>query len=85
MEVGPWLIAELDLETVLDRLLETAREVAGAAYAALGVLDSDRRELERFITRGLSEQAERAISPRPRGSGILGLLITDPRRCDFRT
>jgi signal transduction histidine kinase len=79
MEVGPWLIAELDLETVLDRLLETAREVTGAAYAALGVLDADRRELERFLTRGLSEQAERAIGPRPRGSGILGLLITDPQ------
>jgi signal transduction histidine kinase len=79
MEVGPWLIAELDLETVLDRLLETAREVTGAAYAALGVLDADRRELERFVTRGLSERAERAIGPRPRGSGILGLLITDPQ------
>ena len=79
MEVGPWLIAELDLETVLDRLLETAREVTGARYAALGVLDADRRELERFLTRGLTDEQERAIGPRPRGSGILGLLITDPQ------
>jgi signal transduction histidine kinase len=79
MEVGPWLISELDLETVLDRLLETAREVTGARYAALGVLDADRRELERFITRGLTEAAELEIGARPRGSGILGLLITDPQ------
>ena len=79
MEVGPWLISELDLETVLDRLLETAREVTGARYAALGVLDADRRELERFLTRGLSDQAEQAIGARPRGRGILGLLITDPQ------
>jgi len=79
MEVGPWLISQLDLETVLDRLLETAREVTGARYAALGVLDAERRELERFLTRGLTEQEELAIGARPRGSGILGLLITDPQ------
>jgi signal transduction histidine kinase len=79
MEVGPWLISQLDLETVLDRLLETAREVTGARYAALGVLDSDRRELERFVTRGLSDSDEQAIGDRPRGRGILGLLITDPQ------
>jgi signal transduction histidine kinase len=78
MEVGPWLISQLDLETVLDRLLETAREVTGARYAALGVLDADRRELERFLTRGLSDREEQAIGARPRGSGILGLLITHP-------
>src|SRR3984885_755867 len=79
MEVGPWLISELDLETVLDRLLETAREVTGARYAALGVLDAQRRELERFLTRGLTDQEEQAIGARPRGRGILGLLITDPQ------
>src|ERR1700691_3017647 len=78
MEVGPWLLSELDLETLLDRLLETAREVTGARYAALGVLDADRRHLERFLTHGLGDEQERAIGARPRGSGILGLLITDP-------
>jgi signal transduction histidine kinase len=78
MDLGPWLISALDLETVLDRLLETAREVTGARYAALGVLDSDRRELERFLTRGLTDAEEQAIGARPRGSGILGLLITEP-------
>jgi signal transduction histidine kinase len=42
------------------------------------VLDSDRRELERFLTRGLTDAEEQAIGARPRGSGILGLLITEP-------
>jgi signal transduction histidine kinase len=46
IEVGPWLLSELDLGTVLDRLLKTARDVTGARYAALGVLDSERRHLE---------------------------------------
>lgn len=79
IEIASWLISELDIETVLDRLLEVAQELTGARYAALGVLDSERRHLERFLTRGLSKEAELAIGPRPRGSGILGLLIADPR------
>jgi signal transduction histidine kinase len=79
MGAGPSLISELELETLLDRFLETAREVTGARYAALGVLDAQRRELERFLTRGLSEEQELAIGPRPRGSGILGVLIDEPK------
>jgi len=79
MEVGPWLIAALDLETVLDRFLDTAREVTGARYAALGVLDAQRRQLDRFVTRGLSAEQEQAIGPRPRGGGILGILISEPK------
>jgi signal transduction histidine kinase len=78
VELGPSLVSELDLETLLDRLLETAREVTGARYAALGVLDPERRELERFLTRGLSEDEERAIGARPRGRGVLGLVVETP-------
>ena len=78
IEVGPWLLSQLDLETVLDRLLQTARDVTGAHYAALGVLDAEREHLERFLTRGLSETQESAIGPRPRGLGILGLLTAEP-------
>ncbi|HXO07565.1 MAG TPA: GAF domain-containing protein, partial [Solirubrobacteraceae bacterium] len=79
MEVSQWLISELDLETVLERFLQTAREVTRARYAALGVLDANRRELERFLTHGLTDEQERAIGARPRGRGILGLLITNPK------
>jgi signal transduction histidine kinase len=73
------MVSELDVETLLDRLLETAREVTGARYAALGVLDSGRRELERFLTSGLSDDQERAIGERPRGRGVLGLVVENPR------
>jgi signal transduction histidine kinase len=79
IEVGPWLLSQLDLETVLDRLLQTARDATGARYAALGVLDVDRRHLERFLTRGLSDEEELEIGPRPRGRGILGLLTAEPK------
>ena len=79
IEAGRGLVAELDPELVLSRLLEVACEMTGARYAALGVLDSERRELERFITRGIDEEGQRAIGALPRGRGVLGLLIEDPK------
>jgi signal transduction histidine kinase len=75
----PLLLSDLELEIVLDGFLETAYEITGARYAALGVLDPQRRQLESFLTRGLSENEEQAIGPRPRGGGILGLLISEPK------
>ena len=79
IESGRGLMEELDPELVLDRLLETARELTGARYAALGVLDEQRRELARFITRGVDAATHGAIGELPRGRGILGLLIEDAR------
>jgi signal transduction histidine kinase len=72
-------VSELDPETVLDRLLETGAELTGARYAALGILDDDRRELARFLTRGIDEETHRAIGDLPRGRGLLGVLIDEPR------
>ncbi|MBV9413516.1 MAG: GAF domain-containing protein, partial [Solirubrobacterales bacterium] len=77
--LGPSLVAELDPDALLNRLLETACSVTAARYAALGILDRDRRELERFITVGLSAEQERMIGERPRGRGVLGVLINAPR------
>ena len=37
LEVGRTLVSELDPDKVLDLVLETAREVTSARYAALGV------------------------------------------------
>jgi len=79
IEVGRSLVAELDPEVVFRRMLEVACELTGARYAALGVLDDDRHELERFITHGIDEAGRRRIGTLPRGRGILGLLIEQPR------
>jgi two-component system, NarL family, sensor histidine kinase DevS len=72
------VLGELDLEIVIDRLLASARELTGARYAALGVLDCTRTELERFITVGIDEHARAEIGALPRGRGVLGELILDP-------
>jgi signal transduction histidine kinase len=79
IEAGRGLLSELDLDAVLDRLLVTAADITGARYVALGILDDDRNELARFLTRGIDEDTHRAIGDLPRGRGILGVLIDDPR------
>jgi hypothetical protein len=80
LEVGRTLVSEHDTEAVLDRILHAARDVTGARYAALGVLDEQRTELERFLTLGVDDATHRAIGDLPRGRGVLGVLIEDPRR-----
>ena len=79
IDAGRALIAQLDLEALLQQLLDVAREVTGARYAAIGVLDERREELERFITAGIDPDTHRAIGNLPRGRGILGLLIEEPK------
>ena len=79
LAVGRTLVSELDLESVLNQVLETARELTSARYAALGILDERQRELERFITVGLDDEARRTIGPLPRGHGVLGELIRHPQ------
>jgi signal transduction histidine kinase len=79
IDAGRGLLSELDLDTVLDRLLLTAADLTGARYVALGILDENRRELAHFLTRGIDQEGHRAIGDLPRGRGILGVLIADPR------
>src|SRR5436190_1445598 len=79
MQAGRGLVAELDLDRVINRLLEVARRVTGAHYAALGVLNESRSELERFVTLGVDPEVRRQIGDLPRGRGILGLLIEEPQ------
>ena len=79
LEVGRTIVSELDLEILLRRVTEAARDLTGAAYAALGILNSDKTGLERFLHSGIEEQTRREIGPLPRGRGVLGELIRNPR------
>ncbi len=78
LDVARGVIAELDLDVVLDRVLESARKLTGARYAALGVLNESRTELSRFVTAGIEESAHAEIGELPRGRGVLGELIKHP-------
>jgi signal transduction histidine kinase len=72
-------VTELDLDVVLERVLQTAREITGARYAALGILNERRTELDQFLTSGVPEETKRAIGDLPRGRGVLGALIEHPQ------
>jgi signal transduction histidine kinase len=78
LDVAGSVLGDLDLDVVIDQVLEAARELTGARYAALGVLSASRLELDRFITVGIDEDARRKIGALPRGRGVLGELIRNP-------
>jgi signal transduction histidine kinase len=59
-------------------VVDDAREVVGARYAALGVLDEKGSHLSQFVTSGLSPEARERIGTLPTGRGLLGLLIREP-------
>jgi signal transduction histidine kinase len=78
LDLARGVLAELDLDVVLERVLESAQELTGAQYAALGVLDEPRSALSRFLTRGIDDATHAAIGALPRGRGVLGTLIEHP-------
>ena len=79
LDIGRALTVELDQRVVLDRVLETAREITGARYAAVGILNEQRTELAQFLTSRVDEDTHRAIGELPRGRGVLGALIDQPQ------
>src|SRR6266487_5452590 len=79
IDAGRAVVSELDLDTILTRVLESSREVCEAGYGALGVLDEDRRRLERFWALGIDDATRQRIGDLPTGKGVLGVLIDDPR------
>ncbi|MFF2728385.1 GAF domain-containing protein [Streptomyces sp. NPDC058008] len=68
----------LELRSTLQRICETAAELAHARYAAIGVVEKPRENLCDFITHGVPEEVARAIGRPPDGhTGLLGALIED--------
>ena len=69
----------LDLDATLHRVVQAAVDLVDARYGALGVLAADRRSLARFVHVGVDDELREKIGHLPRGEGILGRLILDPR------
>jgi signal transduction histidine kinase len=70
--------AERRTEPVLRRILEAARELAGARYAAIGVPDGD-GGFALFLTSGVDAETWDRIGALPRTHGVLGALLASPR------
>src|SRR4051794_3625898 len=70
--------SDLDLPTLLTRIVETAVTLADAEYGALGVLGTD-HTLAQFVTVGVDAETQARIGALPVGKGILGVLTTEQR------
>ncbi len=79
LSAGVAIFSEHSLERVLQQIVDSAREVVGARYAALGVLGPDRATLSQFVTSGLTQAERERIGDLPRGRGLLGLVIREPQ------
>ena len=68
--------AELSWEGASKRMVDTARSLVGATYAALGIPDG-RGGFDEFITSGMTPAQYAAIGPLPRTHGLLGAMLED--------
>lgn len=67
-----------DLSELLAATAETARDITGAKYAAIGVI-GEHGTLVEFIHSGIPEELAEAIGPLPTGRGVLGTLIIEAK------
>jgi signal transduction histidine kinase len=69
--------AQHSVDDVLQRLVDSARELAGARYAALGIPDES-GGFRRFLTSGMSDELVARLGPLPRKHGVLGAMLESP-------
>jgi len=74
--------SQRSVEEVLQQLVDRARELAGARYAALGTPDGA-GGFSRFLVAGMSDELVAAMGPLPRTHGLLGAMLETPK--SFRT
>jgi signal transduction histidine kinase len=68
------ITAERSVDGVLQRIVDAARQLVDARYAALGVPDGE-GNFARFITSGMSQELIEAMGPLPRTHGLLGAML----------
>lgn len=80
-QLGRRIASSLDIETVFQDVIDSACDLTGARYGALGVSDAQGR-IQQFVTHGLTEEERERIGHLPEGLGILGWLrdLQEPLR-----
>jgi signal transduction histidine kinase len=68
--------SQLSVRDVLQMIVRSARSLAGARYAALGVPD-DAGGFAEFLVDGLTAREQAAIGPLPRQHGLLGVMVRE--------
>jgi signal transduction histidine kinase len=83
VDAGLALASELDLDALLQRIADLAREVVGARYGAVGVVGDDGLLL-RFVYSGIDQETADRIGDLPHGRGLLGVLLEGGRPMRMR-
>ncbi len=71
--------SERSLHGVLQEVADSAREVIGCRFAALGILNASSDALDDFVVSGLNDEEIERIGELPRGRGLLGLVMDEGR------
>lgn len=77
-DAGLAIIGELDLETVLQNVVDEARELVGARYGALSLLGED-GGVEAFLTSGIVPEERARMGPVPSGHGMLSIVLSEAK------
>jgi nitrate/nitrite-specific signal transduction histidine kinase len=78
-QAGLDITSALELEVVLQKVVDQARELVGARYGALSLVD-DNGGIEAFLTSGITQAQRERIGPIPEGHGLLGLVLHQGER-----
>ncbi|WP_410645074.1 GAF domain-containing protein [Amycolatopsis sp. lyj-346] len=78
LHASQMVTGDLALPTLLRRIVEAARDLLGARYAALGVIGPDGQLVE-FIHVGMDAETVARVGRLPEGKGLLGAVVEDPR------
>jgi signal transduction histidine kinase len=79
LEASKRMHTDLSLDRVLRHVTDSAIQLLGCRYAALGVLNPEGKGLSEFESSGMSPEVRRHITSLPVGKGLLGLVIEEPR------
>ena len=72
------IASSLDLETVLQEVVDSACDLTGARYGAIGVFD-EQGHVQAFLTHGITAEERERLGDLPKGLGLLGVLQRDQR------
>lgn len=84
LEAALAISANLSLTETLTRIVSAAAQLSDARYAALGVPNETGDLLAEFVTTGLTAEVEARIGLRPRGHGILGVILREGQTLRLR-
>jgi signal transduction histidine kinase len=78
IEVGQQLATERDTARLLEQYCAAARQIIGAKYAVVAILD-DVQILSQFFTSGMDVEIEERLGPLPADEGVLGQALAQQR------